>query len=64
MENPALLRHRTSRHRHQLHSERRRRPQSRARNVQAHVRIAMSHRVGETFDAIVTGVTPKGTFVA
>ncbi len=25
--------------------------------------IAMSHRVGETFDAIVTGVTPKGTFV-
>jgi len=24
---------------------------------------AMSHRVGETFDAIVTGVTPKGTFV-
>jgi VacB/RNase II family 3'-5' exoribonuclease len=25
--------------------------------------IAMSHRVGETFDAIVTGVTPKGTFI-
>jgi exoribonuclease-2 len=25
--------------------------------------IAFSHRVGETFDAIVTGVTPKGTFV-
>lgn len=25
--------------------------------------IAMSHRVGETFDAMVTGVTPKGTFV-
>ena len=25
--------------------------------------IAMSHRVGETFDAIITGVTPKGTFV-
>jgi exoribonuclease-2 len=25
--------------------------------------IAMSHRVGETFAAIVTGVTPKGTFV-
>jgi exoribonuclease-2 len=25
--------------------------------------IAMSHRVGEIFDAIVTGVTPKGTFV-
>jgi VacB/RNase II family 3'-5' exoribonuclease len=25
--------------------------------------IAMSHRMGETFDAIVTGVTPKGTFV-
>jgi exoribonuclease-2 len=25
--------------------------------------IAMSHRVGETFDAIVTGVTPKGTFL-
>ena len=25
--------------------------------------IAMSHRVGETFDSIVTGVTPKGTFV-
>ncbi len=24
--------------------------------------VAMSHRVGETFDAIVTGVTPKGTF--
>ncbi len=25
--------------------------------------VAMSHRVGETFDAIVTGVTPRGTFV-
>ena len=25
--------------------------------------VALSHRVGETFDAIVTGVTPKGTFV-
>ena len=25
--------------------------------------LAMSRRVGETFDAIVTGVTPKGTFV-
>jgi len=25
--------------------------------------VAMSHRVGETFDAVVTGVTPKGTFV-
>jgi exoribonuclease-2 len=25
--------------------------------------VAMSHRVGETFDAIVTGVTPEGTFV-
>jgi len=25
--------------------------------------IAMSHRVGETFEAIITGVTPKGTFV-
>jgi VacB/RNase II family 3'-5' exoribonuclease len=25
--------------------------------------VAMSNRVGETFDAIVTGVTPKGTFV-
>ena len=25
--------------------------------------VAMSHRIGETFDAIVTGVTPKGTFV-
>jgi VacB/RNase II family 3'-5' exoribonuclease len=25
--------------------------------------IAMSHRIGETFDAIVTGSTPKGTFV-
>jgi VacB/RNase II family 3'-5' exoribonuclease len=25
--------------------------------------IAMSHRVGETFDAIITGVTPKGTFI-
>ncbi len=25
--------------------------------------VAMSHRVGETFDVIVTGVTPKGTFV-
>ena len=24
---------------------------------------AMSHRIGETFDAMVTGVTPKGTFV-
>jgi len=25
--------------------------------------IAMSRRIGNTFDAIVTGVTPKGTFV-
>jgi len=25
--------------------------------------VAMSHRVGETLDAVVTGVTPKGTFV-
>jgi exoribonuclease-2 len=25
--------------------------------------VAMSHRIGESFDAIVTGVTPKGTFV-
>ena len=25
--------------------------------------VAMSHRVGEMFDAMVTGVTPKGTFV-
>jgi VacB/RNase II family 3'-5' exoribonuclease len=25
--------------------------------------VAMSHRLGETFDAIVTGVTPKGTFI-
>ena len=25
--------------------------------------VAMSHRLGQTFDAIVTGVTPKGTFV-
>ena len=25
--------------------------------------VAMSHRIGEVFDAIVTGVTPKGTFV-
>jgi exoribonuclease-2 len=25
--------------------------------------VSMSHRIGETFDAIVTGVTPKGTFV-
>jgi exoribonuclease-2 len=25
--------------------------------------IAMCHRIGETFDAMVTGVTPKGTFV-
>jgi exoribonuclease-2 len=25
--------------------------------------VAMSHRIGELFDAIVTGVTPKGTFV-
>jgi exoribonuclease-2 len=25
--------------------------------------IAMARRIGETFDAIVTGVTPKGTFV-
>lgn len=25
--------------------------------------LAMSHRVGQIFDAIVTGVTPKGTFV-
>jgi VacB/RNase II family 3'-5' exoribonuclease len=25
--------------------------------------VAMSQRIGETFDALVTGVTPKGTFV-
>ncbi len=25
--------------------------------------VAMSRRIGETFDAIVTGVTPRGTFV-
>jgi VacB/RNase II family 3'-5' exoribonuclease len=25
--------------------------------------VAMSHRIGETFDALVTGSTPKGTFV-
>jgi exoribonuclease-2 len=25
--------------------------------------IAMSHRIGEIFDTMVTGVTPKGTFV-
>ena len=25
--------------------------------------IAMQHRIGAIFDAIVTGVTPKGTFV-
>jgi exoribonuclease-2 len=25
--------------------------------------MAMSHRVGEIFDAMVTGTTPKGTFV-
>jgi VacB/RNase II family 3'-5' exoribonuclease len=25
--------------------------------------VAMSHRIGDTFDAIVTGVTPRGTFV-
>ena len=25
--------------------------------------VAMSNRIGQTFDALVTGVTPKGTFV-
>ena len=25
--------------------------------------VAMSRRIGESFDAIVTGVTPHGTFV-
>ncbi len=25
--------------------------------------IAMSTRIGQTFDALVTGATPKGTFV-
>jgi exoribonuclease-2 len=25
--------------------------------------VAMSTRIGDAFDAIVTGVTPKGTFV-
>lgn len=25
--------------------------------------VAMAHRIGESFDAIVTGVSPKGTFV-
>jgi exoribonuclease-2 len=39
-----------------------------ARKVERQVRkeaaaVSMSHRVGQTFDAIVTGVTPKGTFV-
>jgi len=24
--------------------------------------VAMSQRIGETFDAIVTGVTPRGNF--
>jgi VacB/RNase II family 3'-5' exoribonuclease len=34
------------------------------REVSKHLSaIAMSRHVGETFDAIVTGVTPKGTFV-
>jgi exoribonuclease-2 len=39
-----------------------------ARKVERQVRkdaaaVSMSHRVGQTFDAIITGVTPKGTFV-
>jgi len=39
-----------------------------ARKVERQVRkdvaaVSMSHRVGQAFDAIVTGVTPKGTFV-
>jgi exoribonuclease-2 len=25
--------------------------------------VAMSHKISQTFDAVVTGVTPKGTFV-
>ena len=25
--------------------------------------VALAHRIGETFSAVVTGVTPKGTFV-
>lgn len=25
--------------------------------------VAMQNRIGATFDAIITGVTPKGTFV-
>lgn len=25
--------------------------------------VALEHRIGETFDSVVTGVTPKGTFV-
>jgi exoribonuclease-2 len=25
--------------------------------------VALQHRIGEVFDAIVTGVTPHGTFV-
>jgi exoribonuclease-2 len=25
--------------------------------------LAMSHRIGDVFDAIITGVTPRGTFV-
>ena len=39
-----------------------------ARKVERQVRkeaaaVSMASHVGETFDAIVTGVTPKGTFV-
>jgi len=39
-----------------------------ARKVEREMRkrmsaVAMCHRIGETFDAMVTGVTPKGTFV-
>ncbi len=60
----SLLRRRTGGHRQQLHGERKMPParwSGKCRNGIA--AVAMSRRIGETFDAIVTGVTPRGTFV-
>ena len=51
-------------HRRQLHARRKTpRARSSARCRSGSPPSAMSGRIGEIFDAIVTGVTPRGTFV-
>ena len=59
----ALLGRRTGCHRAQLHAEGGRRAQGGAHHDQAHGGGGAAHRVGQTFSAVVTGVTPKGVFV-